>query len=88
MFILKSKSWLLPKFESKHGFYCHFLDEERREREFNRKMKKMKEDSDVMSDRDSPVHNNNNNTTYRTAMSYNNYHRDEPQICVCLECCR
>ncbi|KAK3745758.1 hypothetical protein QZH41_018152, partial [Actinostola sp. cb2023] len=37
--------------------------------------------------RDTPV-NTTGDTTYRATISYNNYHRDEPQICVCLECCR
>ncbi|KXJ15743.1 polycomb group RING finger protein 5-B [Exaiptasia diaphana] len=61
-------------------------NEELREREFNRKKKKIEEQSSVISDRESPVRSSVD-TMYRTTISFNNYHRDEPQICVCLECC-
>lgn len=47
----------------------------------------MEEQSAVISDRESSVRSSVD-TMYRTTISFNNYHRDEPQICVCLECCR
>ncbi|XP_031563025.1 polycomb group RING finger protein 5-B-like [Actinia tenebrosa] len=65
-------------------------DEERREQEFNKKVKKRKEESSNCErmQNDTQVRTSfAGDTRYQPRLNYNNYHRDEPQICVSLECC-